>query len=92
MPNEPEKPKDADESTEKVTVTLPGTVEKIIPPILHNAPEKAQISIEGAEDLYREIRVENTLQDADGNPLALKKGAEVEVTIAADPESTTRKK
>jgi len=92
MADEPEKLKEAEEPTEKATVTLPGTVEKIIPPISSDAPEKAQISVEGAEDLYREIRVVNTLQDTDGNPVALKKGAEVEVTIAADAESTTPKK
>lgn len=77
---------------DKATVTLPGTVEKIIPPIIPTAPEKAQIIVEGAEHLYREIRVENTLQDAQGNDVSLKKGASVEVTIAADPEATTPKK
>jgi hypothetical protein len=76
---------------EKVAVTLPGTVEKIIPAI-GPIPEKAQISVEGAEPLYREIRVENTLQDPAGNPVSLKKGAEVEVTIQADPEAVTPKK
>jgi hypothetical protein len=79
-------------SPEKATVTLPGTVEKIIPPITPALPEKAQIAIKGAEHLYREIRVENTFQDADGNEVSLKKGATVEVTIAADPESTAPKK
>jgi len=67
-------------------MTLPGTVEKIIPPIVPSEPEKAQIAVHGAEELYREIRVENTLQDEDGNPVSLKKGAEVEVTIAAEPK------
>jgi hypothetical protein len=78
--------KKADHPTEKVTMTLPGTVEKIIPPIVPSEPEKAQIAVHGAEELYREIRVENTLQDEDGNPVSLKKGAEVEVTIAAEPK------
>lgn len=87
-----DKSKDEDDSTEKAAVTLPGTVEKIIPPLVPSEPEKAQIAIEGAEDLYREIRVENTLQDAEGNPVSLKKGAEVEVTIEAEPEATTPKK
>jgi hypothetical protein len=87
-----DKPKDQDNSDEKATVTLPGTVEKIIPPISPSEPEKAQIAVEGAEDLYREIRVENTLQDPAGNPVKLIKGAEVEVTIEADPQATTPKK
>jgi hypothetical protein len=78
--------KKEDRPPEKVTMTLPGTVEKIIPPIVPSEPEKAQIAVHGAEELYREIRVENTLQDENGNPVSLKKGAEVEVTIAADPK------
>jgi hypothetical protein len=69
---------------EKPFVTLPGTVEKVIPPIIPVEPEKAQISVQGADDLYKEIRVENTLQDENGKPVALKPGAEVDVTITAD--------
>ncbi len=79
-------------SPEKAAVTLPGTVEKIIPPLAPTQPEKAQIAVEGAEHLYREIRVENTLQDPDGKEVKLKKGATVEVTIAADPDATAPKK
>jgi hypothetical protein len=78
-----DKSKDEDQSTEKAAATLPGTVEKIIPPLVPSEPEKAQIAIEGADDLYR---------DAAGNPVSLKKGAEVEVTIEAKPEATTPKK
>jgi hypothetical protein len=50
-------------------------------------PEKAQIAVEGADELYREIRVENTLKDADGNPVKLKEGVEVAVTIEADAKA-----
>ena len=82
-----ESPKD--EASEKAAVTLSGTVEKIIKPIVPALPEKAQISVHGAEDLYREIRVDNTLQDEDGQPVKLKVGAEVEVTIEADKAETT---
>ena len=76
---------------EKPAVTLPGTVEKIIPenPV---EPEKAQISVEGAEHLYREIRVENTLQDEKGKKVSLKEGAHVEVTIEAEKNATTPKR
>ena len=76
---------------EKPSVTLPGTVEKIIPPPHPSAPEKAQIGVEGADDLYREIRVENTLHDEDGKPVALKPGVKVDVTIEADPGATRPK-
>ena len=86
------KPDSEDEnvSPDKPNVTLPGKVEKIFPPV-GNEPEKAQIKVEDAYELYREVRVENTLQDADGKPVALKKGAEVEVTIEADPKDTKPK-
>ncbi len=79
-------------AVDKPTVTLPGTVEKIISPLDPSEPEKAQIAVEGADDLYREIRVENTLQDAAGNPVSLKDGAEVNVTIEAESEATTPKR
>lgn len=74
------------------TITLPGTVEKIIPPGPYSRePEKAEISVEGADHLYKEIRVENRLQDEEGNQVGLKPGAEVEVTIEAEPHQTTPK-
>jgi hypothetical protein len=73
--------------SEKAAVTLPGTVEKIIPPMA-GEPEKAQIAIEKADELYREIRVENKLEDKDGKKVGLKEGAQVDVTIEADPSAT----
>ena len=78
------------DSPDKPSVTLPGTVEKVIPAI-GREPEKAQISVESADDLYREVRIENTLQDAEGKQVSLKKGAEVEVTIEADAKDTKPK-
>ncbi len=60
---------------EKPSVTLPGTVEKIIKPQHPSVPEKAQISVEGGDDLYREIRIVNSLTDESGNEVALKKGS-----------------
>lgn len=80
------------DNEEKPSVTLPGTVEKIIPPVTNVEPEKAQIAVEGADELYKEIRVENSLQDEKGNEVELKLGAEVEVTIAADKVATKPKK
>ena len=77
--------------TENPSVTLPGTVEKIIKPVEPSEAEKAQIAIEGADELYREIRVENSLTDENGNEVRLKKGASVEVTVEAPPEATAPK-
>lgn len=73
----------------KPSTTLPGVVEKIIRPI--GEPEKAQIAVEGADHLYREIRIENKLIDEDGRKVGLKPGAEVDVTVEAEPEATTPK-
>jgi hypothetical protein len=87
-----EKKRGTERAPEKATVTLPGTVERIIRPIVPQEPEKAQIAVEGADDLYREIRVENTLQDGAGQQVKLKEGAKVEVTIEAEPTETTPKK
>ena len=83
---------EAQSASEKSKVTLPGTVEKVIPPLYPGKPEKAQISVDGADHLYREIRVENTLQDASGKEVELKPGAEVDVTIEAEPSATVPKK
>jgi len=71
--------------------TLNGTVEKIIKPAHPHETEKAQIGVEGADHLYRELRIENTLKDDNGNDVALKPGAEVEVTLEADPHDTVPK-
>jgi len=81
----------SDEKDDKASVTLPGTVEKIIPTD-HDGSEKAQIAVEGAEDLYREIRVDNTLKDATGDEVRLKIGSEVDVTIAAEKDAVQKKK
>jgi hypothetical protein len=76
--------------TEKPSVNLTGVVERIIKPILPNEPEKAQIAVEKADNLYREIRIDNNFTDADGEAVRLKQGAEVEVVIKADPEDTAK--
>jgi hypothetical protein len=75
---------------EKPAVTLPGTVEKIIP-ANRVEPEKAQIAVEGADDLYREIRIEDNLPDKKGETVALKPGAHVNVTIEAEPAGIVSK-
>jgi hypothetical protein len=75
--------------SEKSATTLPATVEKIIKSPSPSEPEKAQIVVEGADHLYRELRIENTLLDENGEKVSLKPGAEVEVTIEAEPEATT---
>ena len=78
--------------SEKHNVKLPATVEKIIKPPDLRLPEKAQISIEhGADPLYQEIRIENTLKDERGKEFKLKEGAKVEVTVEANDSGVIRK-
>ena len=70
--------------SKKANVTLPATVEKIIKPPVPSLPEKAQISIErGADPLYQEIRIENSLKDSHGEEVKLRPGARVEVIVEA---------
>lgn len=69
----------------KAIAKLAGTVEKVIKPHPHsNEPEKAQIAVEGADHLYRELRVPNKLTDEDGHAVKLQEGEEVEVKIESE--------
>ena len=52
--------------SENPSITLPGTVEKIIKPAFPGDPERAQISVEGGDHLYRELRIENSLTNPEG--------------------------
>jgi len=73
----------------KPKVKKVATVKKVIKPIAPGLPEKAEISVHDADDLYKEIRIENTLEDSKGVKVRLKPGAEVEVIVEADAKDTT---
>jgi len=75
----------------KPKITKPGRVQRVIKPFHPQMPEKAEIAVEGADHLYREIRIDNALEDAQGRKVKLKEGAEVNVTIEADPKDTAPK-
>ena len=77
--------------SKKPKITKPGAVKKIIKSPSPRDPEKAEIQVVGADHLYREIRIENTLEDETGNKVKLKEGAHVSVTIEADKEETDPK-
>ncbi|PYX21578.1 MAG: hypothetical protein DMG82_17585 [Acidobacteria bacterium] len=70
---------------------LRGRINKVLKPILPHEPEKAEISVEDADDLYREIRVENVLTDENGEKTRLKPGADVDIVIEADTDATSKK-
>jgi hypothetical protein len=77
--------------TENPSTTLHGTVEKIITSRVSSEPEKAQISVNGADDLYKQLRIENTLTDDGGNEVRLKRGATLEITVEAEPQAVSTK-
>ncbi len=70
---------------------LHGTVEKVIKPVISSEPEKAQIGIQEADDLYREIRIENVVTDESGEKAHLKPGAQVDVIVEAHSDASTKK-
>lgn len=80
---------DAARIPEQPRTVIPGTVDKLIPSPRPNQPEKAQIAIE-ADHGYRDLRIENSLTDEHGDEVKLKKGAHVEITVAARPDVVKR--
>ena len=74
--------------TTKPKTTKPGEVHKIIKSPHPGMPEKAEIAIEGADHLYREIRIDNSLEDGNGKKVKLKQGAQVEITVEAETKET----
>jgi hypothetical protein len=75
---------------EQPSITMPGTVDKIISSPRPSQSEKAQISVDGADQRYRELRIENTLTDEHGDDVKLKKGAHVQVTVTAETKDVNR--
>jgi hypothetical protein len=47
---------------EQPSITVPGTVDKIIPSSRSSQPEKAQIAIEGSNDQRRDLRIDSALR------------------------------
>jgi hypothetical protein len=74
---------------EQPSVTMPGTVDRIIPPPRPSQPGKAQIAVAEADHGYRDLRIENMLTDEHGDDVKLKKGAHVEVTVTAEPKASS---
>jgi hypothetical protein len=63
--------------------TVPAVVTKIVKPAFEGQPAKVEISISQADDLFREIRIENDFNDVDGGRVALTNGARMDVTFEA---------
>jgi hypothetical protein len=71
--------------------TVSGRVQKIVNRVYQNHTEDVEITIPEAEHLFREIRIENTFTDVDGQQVALKQGAHLDVTFEADSTDTAKK-
>ena len=69
----------------KPAVKLPGKVEKVIPS--RYEPEKAEISIRS----IKKSKLKTCSKTARAKEVALEPGAEVEVTIEAEPHATDRR-
>jgi hypothetical protein len=67
--------------TDQSNAAMSGTVEAIIKSPLPNESDKAQITVEGADHPYEQIRIQNTLTDKNGDEVQLKPGAKVQVTV-----------
>jgi hypothetical protein len=70
---------------------MPARATKIIAPSRYRLNEIIEISIPEAEDLFSEIRVENSLVDAQGNTLALSTGDFLDVRLEANAANLSRK-
>jgi hypothetical protein len=63
-----------------------GIVDRIIPAPCPGKPEEAQIAVNGANRQHRELRIENVLTNENGDDVNLKKGAQVVITVTANPK------
>jgi len=70
--------------------TVSGVVGKIVKSVSPNHADSVEISIGEAEDLFREIRIENRFTHLDGQTVALRQGAHVDVTFEADSKDISR--
>lgn len=66
---------------------MPAFARKLIPTLDGKGIEKVEVSIPEADDLFREIRVENSFVDRQGNALAVQAGAQVYVRLEASRSS-----
>ena len=74
--------------TKKPKTIKHGTVKKIIKSLHPSIPEKAEVQVHEADELYKEIRIENTLEDEHGKKVKLKEDAPVDITVEADTSAT----
>lgn len=71
----------------KPWVSMLATARRLLPSA-DGPNRKVEISVSGADDLYREIRIENQLTGLDGEPVALAAGAQIVLTLEAEVTGT----
>lgn len=68
-----------------------GAVQKTLNSFVPGQPERVEIAISGADDLFREIRIENKFSDVNGGgSVSLTTGAHLTVTFEAETEKTLK--
>lgn len=66
---------------------MPAFARKLIPSVDGRGIEKVEVTILEADDLFREIRVENSFVDRLGNALAVQAGAQIYVRLESSRSS-----
>lgn len=67
----------------KPWTSMPARAIKLLPSV-DGQNHKVEISIPAADDLFREIRIENKLVDVDGKAVSLVAGAQLTITLEAE--------
>jgi len=78
-------------STKRAWRTVPAVAKQIIKPKFSNQPEKVEISLSQADELFREIRIENSFSSETGQALGLVAGEALDVTFEANVKDMVKR-
>jgi hypothetical protein len=70
--------------------TVTGVVGKLLAVAYPAEPERVEISIPEADDLFREIRIANHFTSPDGEVVGLHVGTQLDITFEADLRDTVK--
>lgn len=71
----------------KPWTSMSASAKKLLPSV-DGPNRKVEIAISAADDLFREIRIENQLTGVDGKPVALAQGTQLTLTLEAEVSGT----